>query len=599
MRGQHAGTSSRSAGSNESDEDVQTKDGMTSRSVLLSSSLLFLLILGLCLRANAQTLPPLIERLESALTPQERLHFVTNAGEQANSALVDSLRKRAEAFLAVNDYPHATQSASAALAVAEHLKDAVQLGRIYYTLGQVHYLQGQMAPAIELFRKGVDAAQTAGEKRQAGQLFRRIAASQYFLGNITSALEADQQGMKLAVETGDRGLLALISVGLGADYLGLGQYRKSAEIYDEALSLAESTHNEYLQRMILKSLAVLYNNQGDAAVALSYLERMQKMPPATDLDDRADDLRILGRVYSALGRQNEAIQAMNASLQLAQQTGDGRAQVLVRIQVAWMLHHNKATLRDAVNELEQALEISRRLKFTDTTATILRHLAWYLLDLGEKGRSRAMVEESLDLAQQLNNLPTLGGTLNAVGHVYRRLNRREEAERAFRRAIAATETWRGQLAGSQQDARTFMSDQASNQYHELLVMRAEDGDLQGALQLAERDKARQLLDSLSQAHVEVKAVMSEAEKRREQELALAVARANAALAGQTRADAKSLALACFETAAGALDAFRASTYAIHPELLWQAPHVAAVLKLNAAAVSALDVHAGESPIFRL
>jgi len=530
-----------------------------SRPAVLSLSLL-----SLSLLVYAQAPAELIERLESAPTNEDRMRIVEGAGADANTALVDLLQKRADDFLARSDYPHATKSGLAALAVAERLHDSARIGRIYYSLGQVYYLQGQMGPALELFRKGVEAAEAAGGKRQAVLLLRRIAASQFSLGNLPAALEADQRGMEVARETGDPGLLALMSTGLGGDYMEVGQYRKAAEMYDEAWRLADASHNEYLQRFILKNLAVLYRNQGDPTLALSYLERVQKMPPDTDQHDRADNLRILSLVYDALGREAQAIQAVNGALQIAHETGDGRAEVMARVELAWILHKKKATLRDAVNELEKALEISRRLQLSHSTATILRQSAWFLLDLGESGRALALVEEAVDLAPQTSNPNILAGALNAAGHVYRRLNRREDAESAFRRAIATTEAWRGQLAGGEQDARAFISDQASNEYHELLVMRAEDGDLEGAIQLAERAKARQLLDSLAQGHVETMAVMSEAEKLREQELSREAAKANAALAGHTRPDAKLIAQ--FEKSAGDLEAFRARIYSTHPEL---------------------------------
>lgn len=528
------------------------------------SAVLSLWLVTLSLRAYGQAPAALIERLESAQTDADRTRAVEGAGADGSTALADLLQQRADDFLARNDYPHATQSGLAARAVAEHLGDSARLGRIYFSLGQVYYLQGQVRPAIDLFRKGLEAAEGAGDKWQAVLLHRRIAASQTFLGDMPAALETDQRGMQVARETGERRLLTLMSAGLGADYLGLGQYRRAAEMYDEALRLAEADHNEYLERMILKSLAVLYRNQGDPTLALSYLERVQKMPPDKDQHDRADNFRILGDVYDALGRPAQAIQAMRESLEIAHEAGDGRAEAFARLQLAWVLHKKKATLREAADELEKALEISRPLQLSAFTAAILPQLAWCLLDLGESARALALVEEAVDLAPQTNSSPTLAGALNAAGHVYRALNRREDAERAFRRAIATLETWRGQLAGGQQDARSFFSDQAVTEYRELLVMRAEDGDLEGAVQLAERSKARQLLDSLSQGHVQVTAAMSEAEKQREQELSREAAKANAALAGRARPDAKLIAQ--FEKSTGDLEAFRAGIYSTHPEL---------------------------------
>ena len=524
--------------------------------IILAIPLLFAAVLH-----GADALP-LADRLEAARTPEQRAQILDDAGAAADAGLLKLLRSRADAALARYDYGRSLQSNLAALAVAERLHDARQIAVTYGSLGSADYDQGRIGEALDLFRKGVRVAEAAGDKVRIATLLRRVAACETGLGNHDAARIADERGLRIARESGDPDTIALLLAGLGAGSVEAGEYRQAAELCEESLRLAEAAHNDRLVRTNLTALAVIYLNQGDPSLALAYFERMQAAGAETNKHSQARNQTILASIYERLHRYPEAMQAVEVSLRMAREAGDAREEMMAerRLGRLWESMGNLAAARDAS---AKAADLAERMHMTDVRASILSGLAWSCLALGERDRALAVAEQAVSLAEPLHSRYTLAAALNTAGHVYRALGRGADAEQSFRRAISIAEEFRTRLAGGEQEGRSFVSNMLINPYQELLAMKAEQGDLETALQLAERAKARQLLDVLAQGRVQSTAALTPAEKQHELDLARQAAAANAALAA-SRNDAR--AVAAFQKSAGELEAFRARIYTAHPGL---------------------------------
>ena len=171
-------------------------------------------------------------------------------------------------------------------------------------------------------------------------------------------------------------------------------------------------------------------------------------------------------------------------------------------------------------------------------------------------------EEGLALARRTQSA-RLSWPLFDVGRTYAALGRIPEARVAYEESIANLENWSAHTIGSDTEgARLF--DMRGSAYYELLELRLQDGNVESALQLSERMKARRMGDVLAAGRANITQAMTAAEKAREQELTQKATRLNQDLAAASKPDPKLL--ADFEAASRALDGFRAELYTAHPEL---------------------------------
>jgi CHAT domain-containing protein len=149
-----------------------------------------------------------------------------------------------------------------------------------------------------------------------------------------------------------------------------------------------------------------------------------------------------------------------------------------------------------------------------------------------------------------------------LGRAYDAAGRRAEAKQALQASVNALESWRAGIAGGESSGANFFDERLSS-YKELLSMRARDGEFLGALDIAERLKARRLLDVIRDGKVDQDRPLSSEEKEREQALAREAARWNLAMSkpASTAQDKSS-----FEKAARDLEAYRTELYTAHSRL---------------------------------
>jgi CHAT domain-containing protein len=506
---------------------------------------------------------PLLDRLAAIRNDDERIRLLDAESSSLNAALVAALARRADDAFAGYDFAAAIEMYRSVMAVADRLHDPAAASGARMNVGRCLFRTNQSAEAIEMLHSAL-AISDAAHLDASSALAWRILSSVYQQGGqFAEALDAAGRSRQLYHAAGDQAGEAGALFNTANTQFRRGQYRLAAEAYEECLRLAEGL-NATTVNQALTNLASLYSEQGDYDVALSYLERVtqsaafQQMAPHL----KSVTLGILGTTYRRLGRYAEAQQTLERAMPLARQGKDRSEEANLLISLAtvrYYMGHN----REALADYQQASEIAAAEHRPGIQIYALNDISLSYLDLNQPDMALQKGQEALAIARRLNSPSSLWEPLNAVGKACRRLNHRAEAEAAFLEAITNIESLRAELAGGDQEGRSFFSGMLAP-YNELVAMRTERKDAEGALAMAERAKAHQLLDVLARGKTEITQAMSPEEKAREQALAREAANRNDALEGKANPDAAGV--AAFEKAARELEAFRSALYVAHPEL---------------------------------
>ena len=106
--------------------------------------------------------------------------------------------------------------------------------------------------------------------------------------------------MKLYQEAGDAAGIAAQITNNGTTLMAMGDERAAAAAYRNALNMADARHDVVNMRLALRNLAVVYSQQGDEKVALSFFERSMALEgPAEDDRTLANNENIRARFCTA------------------------------------------------------------------------------------------------------------------------------------------------------------------------------------------------------------------------------------------------------------------------------------------------------------
>ena len=357
-------------------------------------------------------------------------------------------------------------------------------------------------------------------------------------------------------------------VDLAVEYERMGQNQLGADLLQARdWNFAEALKQQVTVDRALEGLAALYSIQGDYPVALSYLERVRHVSGSSLGDKRAEayfDSEVEAAFYMKLGRLLRRMMFSRVrGLQAAREVKDLRLQ-------AWSPDRARAwratTLRNCASpwttSIEKISRIYEQLGDPDTLAWSLSMAARRYRQLHEAPQAVACAERAVEVSHQSVEPQYIAMTWLELGRAYSGVGRRGEAKHALLKSVEALESWRTGIAGGHSSGTNFFDERLTS-YRELISMRAHDGEALGALEIAERLRARRLLDVIRQGKVDQDSPLSVQEKDREQGLAREAAHWNVALAKPT---ATAQDKASFEKAARDLETYRTELYTTHARL---------------------------------
>jgi CHAT domain-containing protein len=200
-----------------------------------------------------------------------------------------------------------------------------------------------------------------------------------------------------------------------------------------------------------------------------------------------------------LGDHDRALAAHQQALALAREVEDRRteASALNNIAVVYFEQHRPAA---ALPVLQEALALERTLGRRANEALVLANIGAADNDLGEYEAGRDVLEQALTLTRTIGDRRVEGEVLANLAFGYERQGQLEAALAAVRQSIAVGEEVRA--AARLEELKTSVAGAAARRYELAVLLLLRLGRPQEAFDMAERARARSLLDQLDNVRLD-------------------------------------------------------------------------------------------------
>lgn len=331
-------------------------------------------------------------------------------------------------------------------------------GRAYAELGDVSQALDAYRAALATRPGDLDPRGAAVTLMRMGQLHLNVADWQ-------AAFETMHQALALARRAKDVRNESSILSNLGVAYSRVGDAEEAGRYLGMALTLARQVDNRTVQANVLATLGIEAYSKGELAQSRDYFQQALALQVAiTDQRGQANTLRYLATTQLALGRTDEALASITASLDRSQaaQSPSGLATL--------------AAVHDA---------------------------------LGDHATALSAYERAIDRARQVRARDQEVSVLARYGRLLASLDRLDEARDALTQAVELHETLRAGLADA--DQRMHYASRAVTPYQAyidvLMALEARapgQGHAREAFRTAERARGRGLLDLLAASSVDLR-----------------------------------------------------------------------------------------------
>jgi CHAT domain-containing protein/tetratricopeptide (TPR) repeat protein len=388
---------------------------------------------------------------------------------------------------------------------------------------------------------------------------QRIAAERWMLeaselqsqGGKTAEQTIDKLQQALAVwrELGDQYWAAWSLSSIGIAYYRLSRYEKAIECTEQALAIHREVKSRAGEAQALNNLGLDYDNLSRYEQAIGYYEQATAI--YREVKDRTGEggaFNNLGNAYDALGRYEKAIEYYEQATALLREV-KARTSEGVALNNLGIAYKNLGRYEKAIGYYEQALAISREVKDRTSEGRALNNLGIAYEKLGRYEKAIAYYEQALAIHREVKNRIGEGRALDNLGIAYEKLGRYEKAigysEQALEirrevkdragesyslNSLARAERSQGNLLcartrveESLRVAESMRSDllsptsrssflanvQRSYQLYTDVLMRQHQAEPTAgfdalAVEVSERQRARSLLDLLSEARTDVR-----------------------------------------------------------------------------------------------
>lgn len=256
--------------------------------------------------------------------------------------------------------------------------------------------------------------------------------------NIVKHLEAEnwQQAKGLLIEyLATSPSQPLLNAGLynslGVVYQHLGLHNLALQNYREAENIANQLKNNLFRGIISYNIGYMFFAESRWGEAMSHLkDAVNFLRSAHKFDFEAIAQNLLNDVHAAYNHSDKFLQAY------AQKVDLQPSEKIAKLREIAGIYAMNGSLNEAVDALNAAIDICESEGFLDIECIVLNDLAIIYKDYGFHDRAENALQKALEKTVELNNRSLQITSLSNYGVLLKEVSRFEEAIALFEQALA-------------------------------------------------------------------------------------------------------------------------------------------------------------------
>lgn len=430
---------------------------------------------------------------KTILNLDEAAAIFKRLGEQHKAAQTQVAKLIALALL--GRYEDAVKTGEAALKIFEKHGDELAAGKIEMNLSNIVSRRGEHRKAEKYCASALRRFENAGEKTWAVMAQNGLANTYTELNDFRQAAIFYARALQTAAAENMRVTEAEIEASMGNLAIFRGRY-------DEALRFLELSRQKYEELKMPHQTAIAELEIADIYLELNLTDEALEIYTRTaaalkKLKLQGEEARARANLGKAALLKNQFRKALkelekSARLYILEKNPNGAASVLIAEANAELINRNH----------EKALQIIRQAEklLTKTENPRLKLFARWLRGeitrkLGRLKTAEKILHETCKEAagQEQSNLAQ--ACLNSLGKLALQRNKKDDAEKYFKRAVQMIETMRTPLA-AEEFRMAFLADKLAP-FENLAKIYLTANDLEKAFSFIEKARARTLSESLN------------------------------------------------------------------------------------------------------
>ncbi|MBD3220726.1 CHAT domain-containing protein [bacterium] len=444
------------------------------------------------------------------------------AGDEAMRLL--TLERRAALELAAHRADAARELLEEALPLAERLDQPLTALRCRLDLGRVLLRTREVAAAADHLDAVADSPLAPVLWRASATLARSVVARLSM--DLDAALDLRERAYALYTEADDTAGRAQALHFIGTTHAMRGELTRAMVRLEHAERLARESGRQGVLAGCLGDQAGILYLIGDLEAARAQYREASDL--TADPRRRGWYLTNLASILAFQGRHDEAVPRYGEALAMVRATGDRRTESTILLALG-LSRCAVGDIATGLDDLDRALAHAEEYGLPMDAAKALEVKGYALLDEGRLDEAGPLLREAIARADPLAYFDVQEWARSGLAEVARRRGDLAGAERLLEEAIAIVEQVRRRSGGSAEVQRGYFS-QVGRSFDALVAVLHERherdpdrGHGERAWEIAQRGRARSLLDLLAEAEVDLRVRADRSFREREEAVLAGIA----------------------------------------------------------------------------
>ena len=434
------------------------------------------------------------------------VELARNTGDQALTSELLSWAGLAQALLGAHD--EGLARCRSALAIARSIRARRQEGEALHCIAEVDYHRGNQQLALEPYFRAVELQEQIGDRWGLAETLLHLASATSELDNHDRAAEHYRRSMGLWRGLANRRGEMLALIGMGWLNLRIGEYQAGLNFFSQAEPALEAIGDRLWLASLSAGIAKVYGRMGREHDAAKRWDRAVGQIFETGVGlAKGDVLQAAGESHLKIGDLDRALELFRGACRVGREIGNDLL-LAHGLRFIGLVYNARGDSAEALRYFERSLALCHEPGRARLQSYALADAGDAYLHLGNLAAARSRYEQAIELSAAARDSRGESVTRYRLARALAREGDLTAARRQVEQSLRIAERMRRGVSSYNLRATYFASIHDRHELYIDILMRLGRGDSEqkfaaAALEASERARARSLLDSLSDAGVDL------------------------------------------------------------------------------------------------
>lgn len=319
------------------------------------------------------------------------------------SLIANALTSSSTIYNTVNNYQKQREVLNSALILQTNIGDISGKITTLHYIGDIDVAFGKYQEALKGYNHAIKLSIQVENPLIEADTYRKVAEVYSLLGNYKLSINITNKALNIYQKVGNKQSQVTALLDIGEQERKAQNFSKALHFFEQGLQLSKEQENSILQLNLLSKIMMTYESMQDYHKGLDAGKEALVISRKIEIGvGEAVIFNLTGKMYQGLGEYDKALSFMRQSVSLAKKVKSKQVEANTRKNMGKVYNRLK-NYQEAINTFNQEVELRQAIGDRVNEADALYNIAINQRALGNKKAARSQIEKTIAIIEGIRS----------------------------------------------------------------------------------------------------------------------------------------------------------------------------------------------------